>query len=81
MTAVAQVLDNESHFGHRESGGLVVDLFWNHGNVNDEFRVEVADRRGGKRLLLYPTTGREAVHAFYHPFAALAALADRPRAA
>ena len=81
MTAVAQVLDNESHFGHRESGGLVVDLFWNHGNVNDEFRVEVADRRGGKRLLLYPTTGREAVHAFYHPFAALAAIADRPRAA
>jgi len=81
VTAVAQVLDNESHFGHRESGGLVVDLFWNHGNVNDEFRVEVADRRGGKRLLLYPTTGREAVHAFYHPFAALAAIADRPRAA
>jgi hypothetical protein len=81
VTAVGQVLSNESHFGHRESGGLIVDLFWKHGKLEDEFRVEVADARGGERLLLYPTTGREAVHAFNHPFAALAAIADTPQAA
>ena len=59
-----------AHFGHRESGGLVVDLFWDRGNYESEFRVEVEDRREGARFVLYPTTGREAIHAFHHPFAA-----------
>jgi hypothetical protein len=36
VTAVGQVLNNESHFGHRENGGLIVDLFWKHGNLKDE---------------------------------------------
>lgn len=58
------------HFGHREADGLVVDLFWNRRELEDEFRVEVDDRRGGVRFVLYPTTGREAIQAFYHPFAA-----------
>lgn len=66
---VRQVLDDANHFGHRENGGLVVDLFWTHGNLRDEFRVEVEDRRIGVRLFLYPTTGREAIRAFHHPFA------------
>ena len=68
-------MSNADHFGHRESNGVVVDLFWNRGLLEDEFRVEVADEREGVRFVLHPTTGREAIDAFYHPFAAaLAAL-------
>ncbi len=59
-----------NHFGHRESDGIVVDLFWDRGNVADEFRVEVEDQRKGARFVLHPTTGREAIDAFYHPFSA-----------
>jgi hypothetical protein len=69
---VGYVVDAANHFGRRESGGLVVDLFWKRGDLRDEFRVEVEDRRRGDRLLLYPATGREAIHAFHHPFAAAA---------
>jgi hypothetical protein len=73
---------NANHFGHRESGGLVIDLFWEHGDVEDEFRVEVEDRRIGVRLFLYPSTGREAIQAFHHPFAAVpGTFAENPRAA
>jgi len=57
-------------FGHRESDGIVVELFWDCEAIDDEFRVEVEDRRTGTRLVLYPTTGSEAIQAFYHPFAA-----------
>jgi hypothetical protein len=64
------VLTATTHFGHRETGGIVVDLFWDRGNHESEFRVEVEDRRQGARFVLYPTTGREALEAFYHPFAA-----------
>lgn len=41
-------------------------------DVDDRFRVEVEDRRMGVRFLLYATTGREAIRAFHHPFAAAA---------
>jgi hypothetical protein len=58
------------HFGHRESGGVVVDLYWNRGTPEDEFRVEVVDEREGARFVLHPATGREAIDAFYHPFSA-----------
>jgi hypothetical protein len=68
-----------NHFGHRESDGLVVDLFWNHGSLEDEFRVEVEDRREGGHFALYPATGREAIQAFYHPFAAGSALSNNER--
>ena len=47
---------------------LVVDLFWNHGERGDEFCVKVEDRREDARFILFPMTGREAMHAFYHPF-------------
>ena len=60
----------DDHFGHRESGGIVVDLFWDRGGLDDEFRVEVEDRREGARFVLYPATGSEAIQAFYHPFSA-----------
>jgi hypothetical protein len=62
------VLTAADHFGHRETGGIVVDLFWNCSDLNDEFRVEVEDERDGARFVLHPTTGREALQAFYHPF-------------
>jgi hypothetical protein len=56
-----------NHFGHRESGGVVVDLYWDGGE--SQFRVEVMDRREGTRFVLRPTTGGDAIDAFYHPFA------------
>jgi hypothetical protein len=66
---VAQVLTAPNHFGHRETSGITVDLFWDRG-LEHEFRIEVADRRQGARFALHPVTGREAIQAFYHPFAA-----------
>ena len=63
------MLTAADHFGHRETNGIVVDLFWNRRDLKDEFRVEVEDRRERARFVLYPTTGREAIQAFYHPFA------------
>ncbi len=59
----------DAHFGHRETAGIVVDLFWSHGDPGDEFRVEVQDTREANRFMLYPATGPEAIHAFHHPFA------------
>jgi hypothetical protein len=63
-------LDAANHFGHRESDGIVVDLFWDRGAVDDRFRVEVEDTGIGVRFFLYAATGREAIRAFHHPFAA-----------
>lgn len=68
------------HFGHRQSGGIVVDLFWNRRNLTDEFRVEVEDERGEGSFVLHPRTGRDAIEAFYHPFAATRTAAPRPSA-
>jgi hypothetical protein len=62
--------DAANHFGHRESGGLVIDLFWDPGELEDEFRVAVEDRREGARFVLHPATGREAIEAYHHPFSA-----------
>jgi hypothetical protein len=76
------VLTGADHFGHRESGGIVVDLFWTCRDLRDEFRVEVEDEREGTRFVLHPRTGGEAIQAFYHPFAAeRAAVKDKRRAA
>jgi hypothetical protein len=59
-----------NHFAHRESGGLVIDLFWDPGKLEDEFRVAVEDRWEGVRFVLHPATGREAIEAYHHPFSA-----------
>ena len=67
------------HFGHRENNGIVVDLFWNRGTLENEFRVEVVDERDGARFVLHPTTGREAIEAFYHPFSAARAALNGKR--
>jgi hypothetical protein len=68
----------DTHFGHRESAGIVVDLFWSHGEPGDRFRVEVQDTRAGDRFVLYPATGPEAVQAFHHPLASARAARTRP---
>jgi hypothetical protein len=70
-----------NHFGHRESDGIVVDLFWDRRDADDRFRVEVEDRRMGVRFSLYATTGREAIRAFHHPFATAASTHDKALAA
>jgi hypothetical protein len=67
---VAQVQTAANHFGHRETDGITVDLFWDRSNLENEFRIEVEDLREGARFSLHPATGREAIQAFYHPFAA-----------
>jgi hypothetical protein len=71
------VLIGASHFGHRETDGVVVDLFWERRD-REEFRVEVEDSRAGACFVLHPTTGRDAIQAFYHPFATNAG-PGRPR--
>jgi hypothetical protein len=72
-------MSTADHFGHRESNGVVVDLFWNRGLLEDEFRVEVVDEREGTGFVLHPTTGREAIEAFYHPFSAARAALNGKR--
>jgi hypothetical protein len=47
------VLAAGAHFGHREADGIVVDLFWNHGELKSEFRVEV--RTGATELAWFST--------------------------
>ena len=52
----------DTHFGHRETAGIVVDLSWSHGDPGDGFRVEVQDTRGGDRFVRYPAaTGPQAI--------------------
>ena len=72
-------MSHADQFGHRESNGVMVDLFWNRGLLEDEFRVEVVDECEGARFVLHPTTGREAIDAFYHPFAAARAALNGKR--
>ena len=60
-----------THFAHRESSGLVVDLYWDPADISHEFRVCVAERGSGTALVLFPSTGRAAVEAFHHPFASV----------
>jgi hypothetical protein len=76
-----QMLTAANHFGHRDADGIVVDLFWNRRNLKDEFRVQVEDRRDGTCFVLHPLTGREAIQAFYHPFAAARAARVSPLSA
>lgn len=74
-------MSGANHFGHRENDGIVVDLFWDREAFDDEFRVEVVDERGGAEFVLHPTTGTEAIQAFYHPFAAARAALNGKRLA
>ncbi len=60
---------DRTHFAHRRSSGLVVDLYWDPDDRSHEFRVDVADLDSGDGFVLFPTTGKAAVDAFHHPFA------------
>jgi len=65
-----------THFAHRESSGYVVDLFWDPNDPSHEFRVEVIERRSGAGLVLFTTTGHDALRTFHHPFATATAQPD-----
>ena len=56
-------LSKTDHFAHRKTDGIVVDLFWNRGELAKEFRVEVEDRGEEAHLVLHPTTGTDAIDA------------------
>ena len=58
-----------THFAHRESSGLVVDLHWDPADASHEFRVQVVERGADAHFVVFPTTSRAAVEAFHHPFA------------
>jgi hypothetical protein len=61
-------MSTAEHFGHRETDGVVVDLFWNDGLLDHEFRVEAVDERAGNRVVVHATTWGEAIDAYYDPF-------------
>jgi hypothetical protein len=63
-------MSTADHFAHREDDGIVVDLFWNRGLLDDEFRVEVVNEREGSSIVLYATTWTEAIDAYYDPSSA-----------
>jgi hypothetical protein len=64
------------HFAHREAAGITVDLYWTRRELEDAFRVEVVDRCSQTKFTLHPATGKEAVAAYHHPFAAAASTGD-----
>jgi hypothetical protein len=72
--------DSRAHFSHRETGGHVVDLFWDPDDAGREFRVSVLDRASGEGFVLYPASGTAALRAFHHPFAVLLETQSRERA-
>ena len=72
-------MSKTDHFADRETDGFVVDLFWKRGELANEFRVEVEDRREEAHFVLHPTTGREAIEAFHHPFSAASAASNGRR--
>ncbi len=57
-------MSTADHFAHRENDGVVVDLYWNRGLLEDEFRIEVVDERRGDRFVLYSPMLREAIDAY-----------------
>ena len=68
------MLTAADHFARRETGGLVVDLYWLRKEREDEFLVEVEDDREGVHFVLHLATGREAIETFYHPLASTSVL-------
>jgi|EndMetStandDraft_9_1072997.scaffolds.fasta_scaffold762742_1 hypothetical protein len=69
-------MSTADHFAHRENDGVVVDLYWNRGLLEDEFRIEVVDERRGDRFVLYSPMLREAIDAYYDPLTAAQAALD-----
>ena len=56
---------------HRAGDGIDVSLLWF--EARDRLAVVVSDSRTGDRFSLAPASGREALDAYYHPFAYAAA--------
>ena len=57
---------------HRKSDGIEVALLWAHDEFtgHDDFQVTVQDTRTGTNFTLSPETGKAALFAYRHPFAA-----------
>ena len=72
------MLTAANHFGHRENSGIVVDLFWNHEDRGDGFRVEVKNLREGARFVLYPTNGERGDPGLLPPVLGFDGVALRP---
>jgi hypothetical protein len=64
------------HFAHREAAGITVDLYWTHREFEETFRVDVVDRCSETQFTLHPATGKEAIAAYHHPFAAMTSTGD-----
>ena len=54
----------------RNSDGIEVELHWNQHDLENEYEVRVNDTRTDSNFTLHPETGKQALHAFYHPFVA-----------
>ena len=71
----------DTHFGHRESAGIVVDLFWSHGDPGDRFRAPAGDDLRSEQLRVQrshlPHRGRELDGDLLQPRQRLAARADQ----
>ncbi|HEV2785232.1 MAG TPA: hypothetical protein VGV67_02495 [Solirubrobacteraceae bacterium] len=63
--------DDWRELDHRRGDGLVVTLLWS--RSRDHLKVAVTDWREG-RTFDFDVPGRDALHAFRHPFAYATAL-------
>jgi hypothetical protein len=63
--------DMPTELAHRAGDGIEVLLLWNGGD--GQLRVVVDDHRGGSSFELVAGDGKQALDAFYHPFAYAAA--------
>ena len=65
-----EVLTAANHFGHREGDGIVVDSVLESRRARGRVSGRGRDKRERARFVIFPTTGREAIQAFHHPFSA-----------
>ena len=70
--ATATIPDTRRELARRAGGGFEVTLFWN--AADDSTSIEIW-HPGSEVTFLFAVPGADALDAFYHPFAHLAALA------
>lgn len=53
----------------RQNDGITVRLLWQRDELTreDEFQVTYEDKKTETAFVLYPDTGAQALHAYYHP--------------
>jgi hypothetical protein len=67
------VVQPRRELARRVSGGIEVALYWS--PLDDSTTVEVWDA-GSEETIVFDVPGEQALEAFYHPFAQLAASFD-----